>query len=181
MQPRDYEDRLPVAALNLDETKSSTAPLADPAGEAVEGIIEALIPNARAAVADSPPPPLPIAKLITPRREGSLVYAMVRVDRSGRLVDKAVLDAVSWRAEERISVRLAPGVIVFQPQPTGLLAVNKHQCVTIPAAARHHFEIRPGHRVLMAGIPEHRVILVYPLSTVDVLISQFHASVGDGA
>jgi hypothetical protein len=145
---------------------------------AVESILNAVIPDVHAHLSGPDPDPLPIAQLAASRRDGSLLYGMNRIDSSGRISDQALLRAVSWTPGDRLAAHVAPGTIVFQPQATGSLTVGKPWRLPIPAAARQHLGITSGSKVLVAAIPAHRLIIVYPLSTLDYLIYKHHASLG---
>jgi hypothetical protein len=144
---------------------------------AVESILDAVIPDVHAHLSESDRDPLPVAQLAASRQDGSLHYGMNRIDNSGRISDQALLRSVSWKPGDRLDAHVVPGTIVFQPRATGLLTVGKPWRLPIPAAARQYLGITCGSKVLVAAIPKHRLIVVYPLATLDLLISQHHASI----
>jgi bifunctional DNA-binding transcriptional regulator/antitoxin component of YhaV-PrlF toxin-antitoxin module len=48
--------------------------------------------------------------------------------------------------------------------------------VAIPAAARRRFSIKAGDRVLLAAIEPHRIVIAYPLTTLDEALAAFHTT-----
>jgi hypothetical protein len=100
---------------------------------------------------------------------------MARIDRSGRLHDSEIATAVSWPPGERIAVSLHQGAVVLQPSHIGAVTANSSMRVTIPSFARHHFDIQTTDRVLLAAIPQHRAIVVYPPQTVSRILANHHA------
>ncbi|MEV6644285.1 AbrB/MazE/SpoVT family DNA-binding domain-containing protein [Amycolatopsis sp. NPDC051371] len=150
---------------------------ADKAGSAAaDRILRAVIPDALAAVEPSPPEPLPVARLLSSRRDDSMTFALPRVDRAGRAHDQQVINAAAWTAGEKVEVIATTYAIVFRPRPDGLSTVAPTRCVSIPAAARHRFDIKAGDRVLLVAIEPHRIVVAYPLTTLDRALAALHAA-----
>jgi hypothetical protein len=143
---------------------------------AADRILNAVIPDALAAVEPSPPEPLPVARLLSSRRDDSMTFALPRVDRAGRAHDQQVVDAAAWLPGEPIEVIATTHAVVFRPHPNGFLKVAPTRCVTIPAATRRRFSIAAGDRVLLAAIEAHRTVIAYPLTTLDEALAAFHST-----
>jgi hypothetical protein len=60
--------------------------------------------------------------------------------------------------------------------PDGLFSVPRRPCIIIPAHARRPHGIKPGDQVLIAAAPDYGLVLVYPLSALDEMISRYHSA-----
>lgn len=161
----------PDHAIDLDQphiTAAGHEP--DPA----EDILRAVIPDVLESSIRSAPEPLPVAQLLSSRREGSISFALARVDHSGRAADRLVAAAAAWRPGEAIEVVTTSHAVVFRPHPNGLLKVTQSRRIALPAVVRHRFSIEAGDRILLAAFEEHRVVVAYPLATLDRALAAFH-------
>ncbi|MFF1612922.1 hypothetical protein ACFVYA_34575 [Amycolatopsis sp. NPDC058278] len=163
-------------AVNLDHEPVTARPTARGESAAADRILRAVIPDALAAVEPSPPEPLPVARLLSSHRDDSMTFALPRIDRAGRAHDQQVINAAAWQPGETVEVIATTHAVVFRPHPNGLLKVAPTRCVAIPAAARRRFGIKAGDRVLLAAIETHRVVVAYPLTTLDEALAAFHTT-----
>jgi hypothetical protein len=169
-------DCQPYDAVDLDHGPAARPPGAKGGSAAADRILRAVIPDALAAVEPSPPEPLPVARLLSSRRDDSMTFALPRVDRAGRAHDQQVINAAAWLPGETVEVIATTHAVVFRPHPNGLSTVAPTRCVAIPAAARRRFSIKAGDRVLLAAIEPHRIVIAYPLMTLDEALAAFHAA-----
>lgn len=140
------------------------------------GVVTALaLPAVRAGTAQ-PASPLPLGGLHQLPRDASMLYDIRRVDRSGRVVSGDIIDALRWQPGSALDVIVTPRTIVIRTAPGGRLRVPPRPCIIIPSHARRPHGISPGDHVLIAAAPEFGLVIVYPLSALDEMISRYHAA-----
>ncbi|WP_285483942.1 AbrB/MazE/SpoVT family DNA-binding domain-containing protein [Amycolatopsis sp. NBRC 101858] len=105
-----------------------------------------------------------------------MTFALPRVDRAGRAHDQQVVNAAAWLPGEAVEAIATTHAVIFRPHPNGLLKVAPTRCVAIPAAARRRFGIEAGDRVLLAAIEPQRIVIAYPLTTLDEALAAFHST-----
>jgi hypothetical protein len=141
-----------------------------------QGIVASLaLPPARQAPARLASP-LPPAGLHQLPRDASMLYDIGRVDSSGRVASNGIVDALRWRPGSALDVIVTPHTIVIRTAPGGRLRVPPRPCIVIPSHARRPHDIRRGDHVLIAAAPEFGLVIVYPLSALDEMISRYHSA-----
>jgi hypothetical protein len=105
-----------------------------------------------------------------------MLYDIGRVDGSGRVASNDIINALRWRPGSKLDVILTPRTIVIRTAPGGRFRVPKRPCIIIPSHARRPHGISPGDHVLIAAAPEFGLVIVYPLSALDEMISRYHAA-----
>jgi hypothetical protein len=103
-----------------------------------------------------------------------MLYDIGRVDGSGRVTSNDITNALRWHPGSKLDVILTPQSIVIRATPDGLFTVPQRPCIIIPAHARRPHRIKPGDQVLIAAAPDYDLVLVYPLSALDEMISRHH-------
>jgi bifunctional DNA-binding transcriptional regulator/antitoxin component of YhaV-PrlF toxin-antitoxin module len=146
-----------------------------------QGVVASLVlPPARPAPS-GPASPLPLTELHRLPRDASMLYDIGRVDRSGRIASNDIVNALNWSAGGKLDVILTPESIILRSASDGLVSVPQRPCIVIPSHVRRPHGIKPGDHVLIAAAPEHGLVIVYPLSALDEMISRYHsASPADG-
>jgi hypothetical protein len=141
-----------------------------------QGVVGSLVlPPARPALSQ-PASPLPLTDLGRLPRDASMLYDIGRVDGSGRIASNDIVNALNWTSGSKLDVILTPQSIVLRSAPDGLFSVPHRPCIVIPSHARRPHGINPGDRVLIAAAPEHGLVIVYPLSALDEMISRYHSA-----
>ena len=69
--------------------------------------------------ASKPPRPMPLSHLPRLPGETSMLYTIGRVDRSGRVTNRGITDAVRWQPGDRLAMTLTPSAVVLCPAPDG--------------------------------------------------------------
>jgi len=119
--------------------------------------------------------PLPLGSLHQ-LRDASMLYDIGRVDDSGRVASNDIIDALNWQAGTKLDVILTPRTIVIRAAPGGRFRVPQRPRIVMPAHIRRAHGINLGDHVLIAAAPEFGVVIVYPLSALDEMISRYHAA-----
>jgi bifunctional DNA-binding transcriptional regulator/antitoxin component of YhaV-PrlF toxin-antitoxin module len=152
--------------LNTPETTlAGTVP-----GTAVSGrVLAPVIPPAAARQAGRrgrARGPLPLA-LLPGGGPVTAVYALGRVDDSGRIIDRAVTGALGWRGGDRLTLTAQGGMVLARRDPGGMVTLPDRPRVAIPASLRHRCGLRPGDPVLLAALPGQDALAAWPLAVVD--------------
>lgn len=137
-------------------------------------IIQALVPDIRERSRTPAVDPLPMAALKNGGGLSSIVYAICRIDDSGRFYDREIIDTADWHPGERLRIQLVHGVVAFIPSPHGPLTVTRRRRVAVPAHARQLLSLDTKAKALLAAAPVSRVVIVYPMSTLEEMITWFH-------
>ena len=151
------------------------SPTSRPQATAQAIVASLALPPTRPAPAP-PASPLPLAGLHQLPRDASMLYDIGRVDSSGRLTSNGIINALRWHHGSNLDVILTSRSIVIRAAPDGLFSVPRRPCITIPAHARQPHGIKPGDQVLVAAAPDYGLVLVYPLSALDEMISRYHSA-----
>ena len=166
---------LPRQTAGSPDRKGAPSPAARPRTTA-QGVVTSLgLPATRAETAQ-PVSPLPLGGLRQLPRDASMLYDIGRVDGSGRVSSSDIIDSLHWRPGSRLDVILTPRTIVIRTAPGGQFRVPQRPCIIIPSHARRAHGISPGDHVLIAAAPDHGLVIVYPLSALDEMISRYHSA-----
>ena len=136
-----------------------------------ESPVALFVPPELSAV-DLPPParlPLPLttAKVKSPVPiAGQVLLGVAVVDRSGRVRDRVLMDALGWAGGERLSLDVLPGSLVLRPDVDGSIRLDGRDQVVLPAGPRALIGIESGQRVVLAALPDSGVLVVHPVETV---------------
>jgi hypothetical protein len=159
-------------------TGAETAPLmlkTDASRPAAQEIIKALVLPAPGAP-PGPPRALPLTRLHRLPRETSMLYGIGRVDSSGRIANREIIDALHWRPGDRLDIALAASAIVIRASPDGPLRVPRRPSIVIPRPARTLHRIEAGDHVLLAAAPAYDVVIVHTLSALDDMLASYHST-----
>jgi hypothetical protein len=134
-----------------------------------------VLPEARPASLQ-PVSPLSLADLHQLPRDASMLYDIGRLDSSGRVASNDIIHALRWQQGTRLDVILTPRTIVIRASSNGLFSVPRRPCIAIPSDVRRPHGINPGDLVLIAAAPDHDLVIVYPISALDEMISRYHSA-----
>ena len=170
---RGNQRGLPRQTAGSPARKGAPSPAARPRTTA-HGVVTALaLPAARAETAQ-PVSPLPPGGLHELPRDASMLYDIRRVDGSGRVASGDIIGALRWQPGSTLDVIVTRRTIVIRAAPGGRLRIPARPCIIIPSHARRPHGITPGDHVLIAAAPDHGLVIVYPLSALDEMISRYH-------
>ena len=123
-----------------------------------------------------PLPPQPPEHAVTAWR-----YSMVKIDASGRLASRALLETLGWSPATTLTLALWQGAAVLvRRDPNGTATADRGLRVNVPVALRARCALRSGDPVLMAASPAHQILLIYPVPFLDQLLSQTHELIRSG-
>jgi hypothetical protein len=156
--------------------KRDVAPLTGRLQTTAQGVVAALALPAARVETNQPVSPLLLNGLHQLPRDASMLYDIGRVDGSGRVASNDIINALRWQPSTKIDVIPTPRTIVIRTAPGGQFRVPRRPCIIIPAHARRPHSISTGDHVLIAAAPDHGLVIVYPLSALDEMISRYHAA-----
>ena len=140
-----------------------------------QGVVAALsVPATRPH--PQPARSLPLPSLHELPHDTSMLYGIGRVDVSGRIGNRDIVDALCWRPGDRLETTLTQGAIVIRASSDGTFTVPQRCRIIIPSSARRRHGIRPGDHVLVAAAPDYGIVIVYPLSALDEMITRYHSA-----
>jgi hypothetical protein len=143
---------------------------------AAEQIVQALrLPQSGPGPA--PPRPLPLSSLPRLPRETSMLYYIGRLDRSGRITNGSIMEAVRWQPGDRLDISLAPGAAIYRPAADGTLRIPRRPCIIVPASTRHFLDIAARDNVLIAAAPAYQVVIVHTMRAVDDMLVSFYTGI----
>lgn len=146
-----------------------------------EQLIGALVP----AFADRHAEPVRLPDLPAPRPAEpagtDLVVGMARVDRTGRVRERSVFDALDWRPGQRLSLETLDEVIVLVADPAGHHRVDKRGAVTLPAAARQMCGIELGPALVLTGSACEHTLFVHSAKILTRLLADFYHGILGGS
>jgi hypothetical protein len=158
-----------------DALKGSPSVTRQPQTTAQGVIASPALPAARPAPSQ-PASPLPLNGLHQLPRDASILYDIGRVDGSGRVASNDIINALRWQPGSKLDVILTPRTIVIRAAPGGQFRVPQRPCIIIPSHARRPHDINPGDHVLIAAALDYGLVIVYPLSALDEMISRYHSA-----
>jgi hypothetical protein len=147
----------------------------------VTAVLAPVIPPPSAATrgqrsSSAPRQPLPVAQL-APHRDTTVVYGLAAVDSTGRVVDRAITQALGWTPGIRLHIRLSGDLIVVDADVHGAFAISGQSHVRLPARVRHWCGLATGDRVLLVADPAMHRLVVHPPAALDAMIAVAHAQV----
>ncbi|MBP2471186.1 bifunctional DNA-binding transcriptional regulator/antitoxin component of YhaV-PrlF toxin-antitoxin module [Crossiella equi] len=122
--------------------------------------------------------------MATPLPRPTMYYGMGALDGSGRICNRAALDALGWQAGDRVEVTVRAGSIVVSPSPEGLFEIwgwGARTYVTVPLSARRLLGLAPGDQVLLVASPHHHRLLIHTVPGLDRMLSEQHEHLLGGA
>lgn len=159
----------------------STVRSRPPVGEPQEELIGALVPAFAASHAEPVRlPDLPPPRPVEPSGMDPVV-GMARVDRTGRVREQSVFDALGWQPGRRLRLEIVDEVIVLAADPAGRHRVDQRGAVTLPAAARQMCAIERGPALLVVGLPHERALFVHSATIVTRLLADFYDEILGGS
>ena len=108
--------------------------------------------------------------------EPSGTFSLVRVGGNGVVAARVALEQLGWTVGLTIRLAVSSGLLVVAPCDTrGQASVPPKMSVTLPARLRAQCRIRPGDQVLLAALPEHELLVVYPQHVLHEMVTAYHA------
>jgi bifunctional DNA-binding transcriptional regulator/antitoxin component of YhaV-PrlF toxin-antitoxin module len=161
-----------MEAMHPDRDGQSPAP-AEPMREQ---LLAALVPGPphRELTNHPPLPALPAPQLPILDQPAQVQLGMARLDWSGRLHQRALLQTLGWEPGDTLELTVIDAAILITASPTGLHTLGPGMELTIPAAARRLCGITEGSRVLLAASPTQHLLVLHPETTITTLLCTHH-------
>ncbi|MET7998862.1 hypothetical protein ABZU76_49150 [Amycolatopsis sp. NPDC005232] len=106
----------------------------------------------------------------------ALEYDIARIDRSGRLCVRPVLDRLGWVPTVRLTAAVVGTSVVMHPAPDGVFALGSRRTLVLPVIIRRRCGLAAGDGVLLAADPARGVLVVHPLPSLERLVLSYHTS-----
>jgi hypothetical protein len=118
-----------------------------------------------------PMPVLPPVAALRSIGSGALLIGAARIDRSGRIHERALLHAVGWGPGQRLELDSVDGLIVIAPAPAGRHIIDRRSGLPLPAAVRRMCGIKPGPPLVLAAAVADQVLVIHAAATVARLLA----------
>ncbi|WP_426513214.1 hypothetical protein ACPPVO_22875 [Dactylosporangium sp. McL0621] len=141
---------------------------------AAEQMIAALMP---APLPRSRPQPPPLPSLPFPCTSPAQTLPQLdiaRLDQSGRVSARLLLEQLGWRPGQRLRTDDANRAVLIWPDDAGAPLVGARGDLTLPAAVRQMCAIETGGLVVLAADLDRGLLVVHPAETVARLLSHLH-------
>ncbi|MEV0271436.1 hypothetical protein AB0H43_21875 [Hamadaea sp. NPDC050747] len=122
-----------------------------------------------------PDPAPPIAAGISPA-----VYAIARLNPSGRISARPALAALDWGPGDAIAIAVRRGAIVVRPAEHTRRTIGAGNSLVLPIAARRMCAIPPGSSVLLVALPDADTLIIHPIAAIARLLARRHARILEG-
>jgi hypothetical protein len=120
--------------------------------------------------------PVPLPTIPDHDRLPDAVYALARIDASGRIADHTTPTALDWHpGDQLVAEAVDSTTIVVHREAGGPTTVTAKRHVVIPTPSRHRCGIHPGDQVFLAALPHTNVLHIHPLTYLDTLYTQHRA------
>jgi len=118
---------------------------------------------------------LPLPDLIDRVDDLMVRYAVVRIDRSGRIKNKPIAQMLTWLPGERLDISMINDCLALRPASDGPLTMGRDHDLLLPAAVRHRCRVTPGEHLLLAAFPTHRLLLAHTPAALHRMLTLYHA------
>lgn len=113
-------------------------------------------------------------------RTDQTVYGLARLDARGRAADAAVERALGWAPNARLDIRESAGLILVRPDAEGVFSITSQGHVRLPVTVRRWCGLGIGDQVLLAADADRNLLVVYPPTALDALVTQASAVILGG-
>lgn len=147
-----------------------------------EQLISALLPDVHTTRAAPRPVSLPSLPVPTPPPgDGQLVLGVARVDRSGRVHERALLRGLGWGPGQELSVDTIRGAIVITASHGAAHHVDDRGAITLPTAVRRMCGLPTGPPVVLLADIAQQVLVVLAATTVTHMLAAHTAALTGGS
>jgi bifunctional DNA-binding transcriptional regulator/antitoxin component of YhaV-PrlF toxin-antitoxin module len=115
---------------------------------------------------------LPLPRLPLPIARPVLYCAVTPMDDRGRLADRSTIRAAGWQPGQPVTITATPGHRLVTVSAGGQEVITGYGHLRLPARVRHAFHLSPGDRLLITVIATPPRLAVYPMATLDEILSQ---------
>jgi hypothetical protein len=143
-------------------------------GRPPEQLIAALLPDVTAPRPTPRPvslPTLPVLSLPSIDDPDTLRIGAARVDRSGRIHERALLRVLGWEPGHELELDTANDMIAITSVPGGRHRIDDRAALALPAAARRMCGITIGQPVILLAAMHQQILLVHPAAALAGLLA----------
>lgn len=148
-------------------------------GRPSEQLIAALLPDVTASRPAPRPvslPSLPVLSLSSIDDPDTVLVGAARVDRSGRIHERALFRALGWEPGHELQLDTAYDMIAIASVPGGRHRVDDRGALALPVAARRMCGITIGRPVILAAAVAQQVLVVHPAAALARLLTVPHTT-----
>ncbi|HEY7274010.1 MAG TPA: AbrB/MazE/SpoVT family DNA-binding domain-containing protein [Actinoplanes sp.] len=102
------------------------------------------------------------------------------MDKSGRVADRSIVQALGWTPRSRLEIRERSGIILARAAGNGVHRIDDRGHLRLPLAVRRWCRLAAGDRLLFAADPATGVLTAHPPAVLDRLLAGVHATLAAG-
>lgn len=122
--------------------------------------------------------PLPLAAArLAASTDGSLRYAISRIDYAGAVPAAQLLDSLGWHPGDRLAVAVERNVAIFRRDLIGVSTITRRRALVVPVATRRACGVKTGDSLLLAAASEFGVVVLHPPAVLDKMMTLYHQGV----
>lgn len=114
------------------------------------------------------------------REDADLRLAIARVDHSGRVGDRWLIDALGWKPGASHDVTVTPSGAVVTITATGPYVINARGHVFLPTSVRQGLRVDANQRLLLAADLEASKLTIHAIALVAGLLLDHYKTTGEG-
>jgi bifunctional DNA-binding transcriptional regulator/antitoxin component of YhaV-PrlF toxin-antitoxin module len=135
-------------------------------------IVAAVPLTARAHIDRTVPRPLPVPAVAEHHRTRRTVYALARIDASGRIADHTTTTALHWHPGDTLTaVPHNDRVLIVRAALNGPVTISAKRHIVLPAPLRRRCGIQASDLLFLAADPDQESALICTLSWLDTLLA----------
>ncbi|RKE11106.1 hypothetical protein C8E86_6028 [Catellatospora citrea] len=105
---------------------------------------------------------------------GIPVLAVARLDGSGRVSARPLLQALGWCPGQGVDIDVRHGRLAVTADPRGRYALDPRGLLALPAPLRRLCGLAAGGQVLLAALPAHHLLVVHRADELARLLHPAH-------
>ncbi|WP_157172793.1 MULTISPECIES: hypothetical protein [Nocardia] len=111
---------------------------------------------------------------VAPAGAAAMYYTVTTIGANGRLADSSPLKKLGWGPNQAVSIEVVDEVIVVTESSEGPYSVTSQHHLHLPAEVRRSYRIQSGDRLLAVAAPEHRLLVLYPPTSMHLILHRQH-------
>jgi hypothetical protein len=110
----------------------------------------------------------------------ALYYTVTTIGGNGRLADSSPLKRLGWAPNQAVAIEVVDEVIVVTECSDGPYSVTSQHHLHLPAEVRRSYRIQSGDRLLAVAAPEQRLLVLYPPTSMHLMVRRQHPHLWTG-
>lgn len=119
---------------------------------------------------------LPLPHLARNAQSQAAYCAVTPVDASGRLADRAPLQALGWLAGRTLDIAYQDGAIAVTARRGGRWKITRQGYLLLPSSLRRSCGMAAGDRLLVVAYPDRGSLVAYTMGALELMVALYAAA-----